>query len=109
MSFESCGTCGADVTNDRSACTCALARVRCKNNEEVGPDAVALVDITYFKESGKYYTEDTDVEWPRDPTHFTRYRPFDELVRIKGMYRMAHIEQVIGLERVFSITGPGGA
>ena len=42
--------------------------------------------ITYFKPSGKYYTEDKNVEWPRDPKHYNGWKPFDDVVRIKGMF-----------------------
>ena len=43
------------------------------------------VTITYFKSSGKYYTEDDDVEWPEDPTHYNGWKPFKDLVRIRSM------------------------
>jgi hypothetical protein len=43
------------------------------------------VVITYFKPSGKYYCQDEDAEWPEDPTHFTKWAPFEAVARIKGM------------------------
>ncbi len=48
--------------------------------------ALPRVTIIYFKPSGKYYTEDTNVEWPRDPTHHTGWAPLEALHRIKKMY-----------------------
>lgn len=45
-----------------------------------------LVEITYFKRSGKYYCTDEGVEWPRDPNHYSGWAPFSSLHRIKEMY-----------------------
>lgn len=45
-----------------------------------------LVTITYFKPSGKYYCEDEDVTWPEDETHFTKWTPFEALVRVRDMF-----------------------
>ncbi len=50
------------------------------------PRALPRVTVIYFKPSGKYYTEDTNVEWPRDPTHHTGWAPLEALHRIKKMY-----------------------
>jgi hypothetical protein len=44
------------------------------------------VTITYFKPSGKYYTEDENVEWSPDATHYTGWAPFERVVRIKAMF-----------------------
>ncbi len=44
------------------------------------------VNITYFKpRSGKYYITDENVEWPKDPEHYSGFIPFSSLVRIKDM------------------------
>lgn len=46
-----------------------------------------LVEIVYFKPgSGKYYTEDKEVSWPRDPSHYTGWATFTSLHRIKDMF-----------------------
>lgn len=42
------------------------------------------VKITYFKQSGKYYTEE-EALWPADPKHYTGWAPFPDVVRIKDM------------------------
>lgn len=42
------------------------------------------VTITYFKPSGKYYTEE-ETDWPVDPAHWTKWKPFEDVVRIKNM------------------------
>lgn len=43
------------------------------------------VNITYFKANGKHYT-DEDVEWPPDLTHYSKWAPFERIVRIKTMH-----------------------
>lgn len=40
--------------------------------------------ITYFKPSGKYYTEE-EVEWPTDSSHWTEWKAFEDVARIKNM------------------------
>lgn len=45
------------------------------------------VTIHYFKpDSGKWYCDDEDVEWPADPNHYTGFKPFAEIVRMKDMF-----------------------
>lgn len=44
------------------------------------------VEIVYFKPSGKYYTTDEEVPWPRDPSHYTGWAPFSSLHRIRDMF-----------------------
>lgn len=45
-----------------------------------------VVTITYFKTSGKYYTEDEAVEWRRDVNHFTGWQDFSAVVRLRDMF-----------------------
>jgi hypothetical protein len=44
------------------------------------------VVIQYFKMSGKWYTDDEDVEWPEDKNHYTGWKPFEDVVRLKDMF-----------------------
>jgi hypothetical protein len=44
----------------------------------------AIVTITYFKDTGKYYTEEKE-KWYRDPTHYSKWKKFDDVPRIKDM------------------------
>lgn len=66
-----------------------MRRIRCRDLEAAGgrieAGDVALVDVVYFKASGKYYTTDEDVEWPRDPDHYDGWAPFERLHRLWDM------------------------
>ena len=45
------------------------------------------VHVQFFKPSGKWYT-DEEIEWPEDPSHYTRWAPFDSILpagRLRGM------------------------
>lgn len=54
---------------------------------EPQPKQAARVTIHYFKPgSGKWNTTDEGVLWPTDPNHFTGYKPFAEVVRIKSAW-----------------------
>ncbi len=44
------------------------------------------VVISYFKPSGKWYTDDEDVDWPRDPLHYSGWATLQSLHRIKTMF-----------------------
>jgi hypothetical protein len=44
------------------------------------------VSIHYFKPSGKWYTQDDNVEWPTDAVYYTGFAPFTSLHRIKSMF-----------------------
>lgn len=41
--------------------------------------------VTYFKPSGKFYTEDKDVQWLADPDDCEKWQRFEDVVRIKDM------------------------
>lgn len=50
------------------------------------PNTIAkIVTIHYFKSSGKWYCSDEDVEWPSDADHYTKWAPFESVVRLKDM------------------------
>lgn len=50
-------------------------------------DGPVLVTIHYFKPgSGKHYTEDEDVLWFPDASHYNKWQPFSSLVRLRDMF-----------------------
>lgn len=60
---------------------------RCENGDRYDPkDGPVVVTIRYFKPtSGKWYCNDEDVTWAPDPDHYTGWRAFKDLVRLKDM------------------------
>ena len=61
--------------------------IRRADGERLDPEGgPCLVTIHYFKPlSGKWMYTDEDVEWAPDPTHYTKWRDFRELQRLKDM------------------------
>ncbi len=63
----------------------ACSKTCLRRREATDAPATARVAIDYFKPSGKWYTRDANVEWPRDATHHSGWLPFAKLARIKSM------------------------
>ena len=49
-------------------------------------DGPVVVSIVYFKPRGKWYCEDESVLWHPDPSHYTKWQPFEALHRIRAMF-----------------------
>jgi hypothetical protein len=58
------------------------------------------VEVLYFKPSGKYYTTDLGVVWPRDASHYSGWAPFEKVARrIVGMVALC-IESPLGFPQM---------
>lgn len=59
------------------------------------PQGPTRVTVHYFKRTGKWYCDDEDVEWPRDPEHYTGWATLRSLHRIEDMYAVC-LENPLG-------------
>lgn len=57
------------------------------------------VTIHYFKPSGKWYCDDENVEWPRDPEHYSGWQPIAQLARLKDMIAVC-LESPLGFPQM---------
>ena len=62
---------------------CRYGTNRCITHVE--RDDAARVTIHYFKPGSGKWNTDREIEWPRDPEHYTRWRSFEKVTRLPDL------------------------